>query len=193
MNDSSTRNNPKGNPPATDPVPGPELAFASVVEATLREWRKPEFDLPAPVKPGDPDGKKPENNRFLIWALLVMEGFEVYEELRSAIAGMFRDLRQDGSRSFSMLAILIGLPPDVRERVQDTLFSEITFRPPGGRDMLPLRGNEGLAFRNVEQVYEVLGRALIVNFPNLPSLLGHALPLLLGGLSRSDGGSARRS
>lgn len=123
-----------------------------------------------------------------------MEGFVVYERLRHAIAAQIRDVSAEASIPTSLVSVLMGLPVETLASIRADLFREIIFLPPDGKDWVPLihgRGsNEGLAFSSVEQVYEVLGRAMVVNFPGLLQLLGHALRLLLTATPQSAGTSA---
>ena len=128
--------------------------------ARSKAWKNPEFSLLAPGEPGD-DGQE---TRFHVEKLLVPDGYEIYEELREAVSVLLREIRKDGALPFSLLSIIIGIPRPVLSRVKARIYAEITIQPPGGKDMIPLLANQGLAFRSVEQMYEVLGRGLVVNF-----------------------------
>ena len=144
---------------------------------------EPEFAL------GPPEARR----SFEIRKLLVMEGHAVYEQLRYAIAVQLREVSAEKSMPLSILSVLMGIPVPAIEGVRKALFAEIIFLPPEGKDWLPLGTNEGLAFEAVDEIYEVLGRAIVVNFPTLPRLLGHALRLVLLGSSPSPGESAPTS
>ena len=157
--------------------------LAALIQRTVKDWENPEFEW----------GEGENRRQFEIRELLIMEGHEVYEKLRYAVAEQLRDVGERKS-TFALVGVLMGIHPDTMREIRRALFKEIIFLPHGGQDWLPLtKVNEGLAFKSQGEVYQLLARAVIVNFPDLLPLLGLALRLLLPGISLSPGSSAPTS
>lgn len=116
---------------------------------------------------------KVKNTTFNIVKLPPMDGFRVAEQIRINLIQTADSFDAgDGSESQNValfVKAIMGLPPAFIDYLMEKLFKHIQYQ---GKDVgidkgwVELSGMEDMAFQNFEviNIYEVLGRALYVNF-----------------------------
>lgn len=126
-----------------------------------------------------------KGTKFSIEKLPPMKGFKVAEEIRVGLAESADkfDVKegQENENATLFFKALLGLDTDFVEDLMDDMFDCIQFT---GKDTgqekgwQSLKGSEDSAFINFEviNIYEVLWRALFVNFSGSFSEIGSAFP-----------------
>ena len=143
-------------PPASAP-PDPASAVRNLKEMASG-FRAKEFTI--------------KGTRFRISKLLPEEGFEVSEILREGLGARLATIGATASIETAVAAMFLSLPAATVERVRQRLFEEVYFKNKlTNKQWLNLAQERGMGFTDLEplHVYEVLMRALVVNF--LESLL----------------------
>ena len=115
---------------------------------------------------------KIKNTGFIISKISPMKSFDLAEYIRFNLARSADSFSVDDKSSDEENAILffkavLGLDPDVVSHIREELFSCIEFTGSGvEKGHMPLAGAEDMAFQNFEvvNIYEVIGRALFINF-----------------------------
>ena len=115
---------------------------------------------------------KIKDTEFIISKIPPMASFDLAEFIRFNLAKSADSFSIDDRGSESENAILffkavLGLDPDVVSHIRGFLFAHIEFTGAGvEKGYMPLSGSEDMAFQNFEvvHVYEVIGRALFINF-----------------------------
>ena len=107
--------------------------------------------------------------RFFISKLSAVAGFDLLEVIRHEL-GKSTSLRVPDAMSEgavgSLLQMVLSLDPSFVAYIRKILFERVAFSNRLALDPLPLAGSEDMAFGGLEPVaiYEVLARALAVNF-----------------------------
>ena len=127
----------------------------SVVKRVAGELKKDRFSI----------GK----TKFRIIKLLPMEAYEVMECIRVGLGPSLASLEVSESGKISLadfLSLVMSLPRETLREVRDALFAEVRFQNQAAKTPLPVGGNEDMAFDGLGflAVYEVLARAVMVNF-----------------------------
>ncbi|MCK5133227.1 MAG: hypothetical protein KAR40_13880 [Candidatus Sabulitectum sp.] len=115
---------------------------------------------------------KIKGTEFVISKIPPMQSFDVAEFIRFNLAKSADSFSIDDKSSETDNAILffkavLGLDPAVVAHIREELFAYIEFTGSGvEKGYMPLAGAEDMAFQNFEvvHVYEVIGRALFINF-----------------------------
>lgn len=127
----------------------------AVIEAAGK-WKEREFQI------GD--------THFRVQKLLVMEAFELLEEMRSMVGRnlhVLRMLPDNSPAAVHIGSLLLALSPGDLEIVRRKLFVGVRFKNSLAKTWRDLNaGGEGMAFQNLGplKVYEVTARAFAVNF-----------------------------
>lgn len=103
------------------------------------------------------------NTRFYFDKMGAVEGFRVFEMIRAEMANT--KIEGTGVQDGDFMRIVAALDPDFVERLRERLFNHVRFTTPNNSP-IKLAGAEDMAFDGLEPVhiYEVLARALAVNF-----------------------------
>ena len=128
---------------------------------------------------------------FEISKLLPQEAYTLLERMRVALAPGL------GSHDWSvsdtamgviqaLILVVANIPPSQLESIRDEMFSQVHFTNETAKQSLPLAGNIGLAFENLEPVhiYEVLLRCLAVNFTGSLRAILSLMPAIQQNTSR---------
>ena len=119
--------------------------------------------------------------RFFFAKLPALEAWDLLERIRFEFGKVSVEasspLDSDGSGA-SLLQTVLSLNPMFVRSVRDKLFEHVSFTNRYASDPQPLHGAEDTAFAGLEPVavYEVLARALAVNFIESFQRLGSLLP-----------------
>jgi len=137
---------------------------------------------------------KIKGTEFSVTKLPIMDGFDMAEKIRVTMAetaNRFEDnstpgksLKEQQAQNANLFfKVLLGLPTDFVKELRDKMFEYIQFR--GGKSGVsdkkgwaPLADCKDAAFQDFEiiHIYEVLGRALYVNFSGSFSGILSAIP-----------------
>ncbi len=110
-----------------------------------------------------------EGTRFFVGKLPAMAAFDLLEQVRHEL-GKSQSLAVPGGGEdtgvLSILKVVLSLDPVFVKRVRTTLFEKVSFANARAASPQPLAGAEDVAFHGlpVAAIYEVLARALAVNF-----------------------------
>lgn len=115
---------------------------------------------------------KIKETEFIVSKIPPMQSFDVAEFIRFSLAKSADSFSIDDKSSETENATLffkavLGLDPAVVGHIRDELFAHIEFTGSGvEKGYMPLSGAEDMAFQNFEvvNIYEVIGRALFINF-----------------------------
>jgi len=104
---------------------------------------------------------------FRIEKLPAMAAFDVLEQIRVALGGVWPDVDLDSGVGSGMLGAILRIPKDELAQIRAALFRAVFFRSPKVRGQeATLAGMEDMAFEGLEpvSVYRVLIGAVAVNF-----------------------------
>lgn len=127
---------------------------------------------------------KIKKTKFLISKIPPMKSFALTEYIRVNLAHSADSFSVDAKASEKENAALffkaiLGLDPDVVDRIREELFEYIEFQGSGvDKGWARLTGMEDMAFTDFEvsHIYEVIGRALFINFKGSFSAIMSAFP-----------------
>lgn len=149
--------------------PKPKIDISKVLQG-FKGLDKPEFKI--------------KNTKFDIEKLPIMQNFELAEKIREQMAFTANNLNtgsvnneEDGAILF--FKTILSLPPVFIEELRVAMFNHISFSGSGvEKGHMPLLGAEDMAFNNCEiiHIYEVIARALYINFSGSFSGLMSAIP-----------------
>ncbi len=108
---------------------------------------------------------------FRINKLNALKGFKLFESIRKQVASSL-NVEESGSPTKDFVKAMLSLEPVYIEKLRCEIFNHIDFIGNNAETYTKLKGAEDMAFQNLEpiHIYEVLGRALTVNFTE--SVLG---------------------
>lgn len=131
---------------------------------------------------GNPNFKIKETE-FSITKLSPMAGFKMTEFIRVNLVRSANSFETSENTAESQAALffkaVMGMDTDVVEYIRSELFQEIEFKTVEVKQgWIPLKDSMDMAFRNFEpiNIYEVLCRALYVNFSGSFSEIGSRFP-----------------
>jgi len=104
---------------------------------------------------------------FRIEKLPAMAAFDVLEQIRVALGGVWPDVDMESGIGSGMLGAILRIPKDELAQIRAALFRSVFFRSPKVRGQeATLAGMEDMAFEGLEPVavYRVLVGAVAVNF-----------------------------
>lgn len=127
---------------------------------------------------------KIKGTSFVISKLPPMKSFSLAEYIRvhlakSADSFSIEDKSSEKENAVLFFKAVLGLDPDVVEHIRETLFEYIEYQGSGvEKGFAPLSGLEDMAFQDFEvvNIYEVIGRALYINFFGSFSGIASAFP-----------------
>lgn len=128
---------------------------------------------------------------FHIAKLPPLAGMDLLEFIRASLAKTSNGIDAGDSNAENIALFfktILALPPADVKYIRDELFKNIEFKSPGvDRGLLRLSGSEDMAFQGFEiiNIYEVLVRALYVNFSGSFSGIGSLFPGVEAILSQS--------
>ena len=123
----------------------------SEIKGSLGEYGETEFTI--------------QSTRFKIYKLSPSEAFSTLEKIRVASAPVLASTETGGNFA-AVVAELLKVDSEQLVRIRDDLFKGVRFINDIAKTETTLRGNVDMAFNGLLpiHIYEVLARALIVNF-----------------------------
>lgn len=145
---------------------GEQGAAKAAFLETIKQWEARE------IKMG--------NTTFYFEKLLPMKGFDVLEIIRPGLADaldrmpMFDPTKLTPEAGIALLfSVVLKVSPATIRLARDQMFQEVKFTNAAAQTRMAVAGNEDTAFMDLEpiRVYEVIGRALAVNFTESLSVI----------------------
>ena len=121
----------------------------------MHEQNKPDFEI--------------RGTKFHVSRLAPMDGYRLLDSLRASIGASYGGLTSIATAtnaSDMVIGSFLSLPPAVIEDAANRMWAHVTFTNASALDPLPLRGNEQMAFEQMQptDIYEVILRCFAVNF-----------------------------
>jgi len=132
-----------------------EVLSRDDIERISKSWKQDKFTI--------------GETHFRVRKLLAEEAFEVFEIMRVGFFGSAIDGVDVSGKDLKFSDILIAamrLPRPVVREIREGLFREVWFTNQATQTPTVVRGNEGMAFMDLDftAIYEVLMRAIAINF-----------------------------
>ena len=125
----------------------------SEINSSIGVWKDTEFTI--------------GETKFKVFKLSPSQAFLTLEKIRIAVSPALTGVQDDGIDGFAaILALLLKIDSGELQNIRDDLFDNIRFTNSMAQTETKLRGNIDMAFANLlpVNIYEVLGRALVINF-----------------------------